>query len=112
MAVRTPLAIRRALAACTVALAVAGLTVGPIAPPAGAHPGDGLRQPIFETMSPTLPGVKVEIAYSANYQFLVANTSPQPITILADSGEPFLEIGPDGVRGNFASPTFYNSNNP
>ena len=34
------------------------------------------------------------------------------MTFLADSGEPFLEIGPDGVRGNFASPTFFNSNNP
>ena len=92
--------------------AVVGPAFGPAAPPAGAHPGDGLRQPIFETMSPTVAGVTVQIAYSANYQFLVSNTTPQPLTILADSGEPFLEIGPDGVRGNFASPTFYNSNNP
>jgi len=102
--------IRRALAACAVALI--GLTVGPAAPPAGAHAGDGLSQPIFETMSPTVAGVTIQVAYSANYQFIVSNTSAQPLTFLADSGEPFLEIGPDGVRGNFASPTFYNSNDP
>ncbi|HEV3364567.1 MAG TPA: hypothetical protein VG795_10615 [Acidimicrobiia bacterium] len=63
-------------------------------------------------MSPTVAGVTVEVAYSANYQFVVSNTSPQPLTFLADSGEPFLEIGPDGVRGNFASPTFFDSNVP
>ena len=63
-------------------------------------------------MSPTVAGITVEVAYSANYQFIVSNTTPQPVTFLADSGEPFLEIGPEGVRGNFASPAFYDSNNP
>ena len=56
--------------------------------------------------------ITVDVAYSANYQLVVSNTTPQPVTFLADSGEPFLEIGPEGVRGNFASPTFFNSNNP
>ena len=92
-------------------MALAGLVTLP-ASPAGAHAGDGLSQPIFETMSPTVAGVTVDVAYSANYQLIVSNTTPQPLTFLADSGEPFLEIGPDGVRGNFASPTFYSSNNP
>ena len=82
------------------------------APPAGAHAGDGLSQPIFEVMTPTVAGVTVQVAYSANYQLIASNTTAQPVAFLADSGEPFLEIGPDGVRGNFASPTFYTSNNP
>jgi hypothetical protein len=63
-------------------------------------------------MSPTAAGIKVEVAYSANYQLIVSNTTSQPLTFLADSGEPFLEIGADGVRGNFASPTFFDSNVP
>jgi hypothetical protein len=63
-------------------------------------------------MEPAAPGVKIEVAFSANYQLLVSNTSQQAVTFLADSGEPFLEIGPGGVRGNFASPTFYDSNDP
>jgi len=103
------LILRRALAIAAVAFA--GLATLP-ASPAGAHGGDGLSQPIFEAMSPTVAGVTVDVAYSANYQLIVSNTTPQPLTLLADSGEPFLEIGPDGVRGNFASPTFYSSNNP
>ena len=63
-------------------------------------------------MSPAVGGVAVNVAYSANYQLIVSNTTAQAVTFLADSGEPFLEIGPDGVRGNFASPTFFSSNNP
>lgn len=109
MAVPPSLILRRAAAA--VAVALAGLATLP-APPAGAHGGDGLSQPIFEAMSPTVAGVTVDVAYSANYQLIVSNTTAQPVTFLADSGEPFLEIGPGGVRGNFASPTFFSSNNP
>ncbi len=108
MAVRTPLILRRALAIA--AAAFAGLATLPA--PAGAHGGDGLSQPIFEAMSPAVGGVTVNVAYSANYQLIVSNTTAQAVTFLADSGEPFLEIGPDGVRGNFASPTFFSSNNP
>jgi hypothetical protein len=82
------------------------------APPASAHAGDGLTQVIFERMSPTVPGINVTVAYSANYQLLVTNTSQEVIRFLADSGEPFLQIGPEGVLANLASPTFYNSNVP
>jgi hypothetical protein len=101
------LAVRRALAGLAVALF--GLAVSP---PVSAHQGDGLAQPIIETMSPAVPGITVEVAYSVNYQFIVSNTTPQPITILADTGEPFLRVGPDGVEGNFASPALYDSNAP
>jgi hypothetical protein len=94
------------------ALALALALVGLPAAPASAHAGDGLAQPIFEHMAPTVPGINVQVAYSANYQLLVSSTNPETVTFLADSGEPFLEIGPTGVRGNFASPTFYNSNSP
>lgn len=79
--------------------------------PASAHSGDAAT-PIFETMTPTAPGIDVKIVYSANYELLVTNSGPQDITFLADSGEPFLRIGPKGVAGNFASPTFYDSNSP
>lgn len=80
--------------------------------PADAHQGDGLTQPILETVSPTVPGITVEVAFSANYQFLVSNTTAQTITFLADSGEAFLRVGPAGVEGNFASPAFFDSNVP
>jgi len=97
----------RRLAALALALAI----VGQSARPASAHAGDGLSRPIFEQMSPTVPGVNVQVAYSANYELLVTSTQ-QTVTFLADSGEPFLQIGPTGVLANFASPTFYDSNAP
>ena len=103
---------RRPIGALVATLALAGILVGLSAGPASAHAGDGLSQPIFEQMAPAVPGITVQVAYSANYELLVANATPQPITFLADSGEPFLQIGPQGTLGNFASPTFYASNVP
>jgi hypothetical protein len=102
----------RPAVAAAVAAALAAAVVGLPARPAGAHAGDGLTQAILEQVSPATPGITLQVAYSVNYELLVANRSQQVITFLADSGEPFLQIGPTGVQGNFASPTFYDSNVP
>jgi hypothetical protein len=87
------LAVRRSLAAL-VAFVAALLGLVTSAGPVAAHGGDGLSQPILESMSPVVPGITVEVVYSANYQFLVSNTTTQAVTFLADTGEPFLRIGP------------------
>ena len=99
--------LRAGLAWC-LALAVIGLAPEP----ASGHGGEQLAVPILEHVAPTVAGVKIEVAHSVNYQFVARNDSGQTITFLADSGEPFLRIGPTGVEGNFASPTFYDSNDP
>jgi hypothetical protein len=92
--------------------AAAALALGLPAAPAWAHSGDGLAQPVVDQVSPLPPGITVQVAYSVNYELLVGDRTAQAITFLADSGEPFLRIGPAGVEGNFASPTFYASNAP
>jgi hypothetical protein len=108
------MAVPRRLAAigAVVAAAVAVALVGLPARPASAHAGDGLSQPIIEQITPALPGITLQVAYSANYELLVENAGQEAITFLADTGEPFLRVGPKGVEANFASPTFYNSNSP
>ena len=106
---------RSRLAAGAVALALTLGLAGPVVlpvRPAFAHGGDGLAQPIIQSITPSVPGISVEVAFSATYQLLASNTTAQTLTFFADSGEPFLEIGPEGVRGNFASPTFLDSNVP
>jgi len=102
-----------ALAATVLSIGLAtGLAVGPGAAPASAHAGDGLAQVVIGQISPLPPGITIQVVYSVNYELLVGDKTPQPITFLADSGEPFLRVGPAGVEGNFASPTFYASNAP
>jgi hypothetical protein len=105
------LALAVAASGLTVGL-TAGLTVGLVAAPASAHAGDGLAQAVIDQVSPLPPGITIQVVYSVNYELLVGNRTPQAITFLADSGEPFLRVGPGGVEGNFASPTFYASNAP
>jgi hypothetical protein len=81
-------------------------------PPVEAHTGDLLARPIFEEIDPEIPGLEVQIVYTANYQFLITNPTPTELTVLAATGEPFIRIGPDGAFGNFNSPAWYNSNVP
>lgn len=91
-------------------VACQALTVGSL--PAEAHSGDLLAKPIFERIDPAIPGLEVQVVYTANYQFLVTNPTPTELVVVASTGEPFIRIGPDGAFGNFNSPSWYNSNVP
>ncbi|MEW6474344.1 MAG: hypothetical protein AB1679_18995 [Actinomycetota bacterium] len=108
------MAVRRPLTTFVAALVVAllGLAGPPARPAAGHGGGEPQAEPIIESIAPTLPGIDVKVVFSVNYQFVASNTSPRTISFLADTGEPFLRIGPDGVHGNFASPTYYDANVP
>ena len=105
----------RALAALAVGLLLGGLS----APAVDAHTGDQLAQPIFERIKPDAPGVEVEVVYTANFQLVLRNSGDKELTVYADEkdlgdgkGEPYIRIGPEGVFGNFKSPSWYNSNVP
>ncbi|MGH2577106.1 MAG: hypothetical protein ACRDG9_05040, partial [Actinomycetota bacterium] len=93
-----------------VVAALLALVVGPV--PADAHTGDFLSRPVFERIDPDIPGLEVEVVYTANYQFLITNPTATELVILAVTGEPFIRIGPNGAYGNFNSPSWYNSNVP
>ncbi|MGH8973473.1 MAG: hypothetical protein ACRD0C_09745 [Acidimicrobiia bacterium] len=93
-----------------VVAALLALVVGPV--PADAHTGDFLSRPVFERIDPDIPGIEVEVVYTANYQFLITNPTATELVILAVTGEPFIRIGPNGAYGNFNSPSWYNSNVP
>lgn len=96
-----------------VAIATALLALAASGPrPAHAHPGDQQAEPVFERMEPDVPGVVLDIVYTANYQFVVENPTPTELVILAPTGEPFIRIGPEGAFGNFNSPSWYDSNVP
>lgn len=94
------------------ALALTVVVAGSVVPPAGAHTGDQLAQPVFERIKPAAPGVEIDVAYTANYQLLVGNPTDKELVIYADAGEPYIRIGPEGVFGNFKSKSWYNSNVP
>jgi hypothetical protein len=84
-----------------------------LAVPAGADQGgvQGLRN-VLDTVDPAIPGLTVQVISSASDQLVAQNTTPTPLTILAPTGEPFLQIGPQGVLANTNSPFWYQSNGP
>lgn len=92
--------------------AVLALAVAGPPPAAEAHMGDSRIEPTLEQIEPEIPDLHAEVAFTANYQFVVENPSANEVVILADTGEPFVRIGSEGAFGNFNSPSWYNSNVP
>ena len=98
------------------ALVAAGaLTLLATAPrPAGAQAVVPGQQEVLDGLSPNVAGLTVQVLTTVGEEIVVANPTPTPVYVLAGSPthEPFLQIGPDGVQANFASPAWYRSNDP
>jgi hypothetical protein len=67
---------------------------------------------VIDRITPTLPGVRVQTVISVADELVVDNPTATDLLVLADTGEPFLRIGPSGVFGNVHSPTWFLSNDP
>lgn len=96
------------------ALVVLVLFLGAIAgsPPAVAHEVDPAVRTVIDEVDPAVDGVVIEVGTSVTTQLLASNETDQVLEVLADTGEPFLRIGPDGVEANLASPSWYVTNQP
>lgn len=83
-----------------------------VAPPARAHgAGDGIRYRLVE-VSPSVDGLTVQVVRGLAGQLVLANDTDEVVEVLDEEGRPFLRIGPDGVEGDVASPTWAASDRP
>jgi hypothetical protein len=92
-----------------IGLAVAGAMIAP-ATPAFAHGGEGANVTAYRTtihrISAPMPGLSVRTV-EGGARLELTNATGRPIEVLGYSGEPYLEIRPDGVYQNTASPAAY-----
>lgn len=65
--------------------------------------------PDIDPLPPALNGIMVEIRQTENPQIVVFNLTPEPLTILDDSGRAFLRLDQLGVHGDYASEAFHHS---
>ncbi|GIF15462.1 hypothetical protein [Actinoplanes teichomyceticus] len=90
-------------------LATAGATIVP-ATPAFAHGGEGANVTSYRTeitgVTGPLDGLSVRTV-EGGARLELTNDTGRPIEVLGYSGEPYLEIRPDGVYRNAASPAAY-----
>jgi hypothetical protein len=88
---------------------VAGALVVP-ATPASAHGGDTPEATSYRTavtaITPALPGLHVR-AVEAGARLELTNDTGRTVEILGYSGEPYLEVRPDGTYENRNSPAAY-----
>ncbi|MEO7556764.1 MAG: hypothetical protein ABIV94_09215, partial [Acidimicrobiales bacterium] len=67
---------------------------------------------MLDAVAPSVPGLVVQVADSVAPEVVLDNPTATTLEVLADTGEPFLRIGPGGVEANLASPSWYATNNP
>ncbi|WP_433828673.1 hypothetical protein ACQP2E_04855 [Actinoplanes sp. CA-015351] len=88
---------------------LAGLILGP-ATPAFAHAGDATEVSKYRVVatgfSSSLDGLSVRVVEGGSRLELV-NTSSRSIEVLGYSGEPYLDVRPDGTYQNVNSPATY-----
>jgi hypothetical protein len=98
--------VRRAALLFTVVAGVLGLA----GTPAAAHGGDAPDATAYRTtvtaVSPPEPGLTVR-AVEAGARLELVNRTGRTIEVLGYAGEPYLELRPDGVHVNVASPAAY-----
>jgi hypothetical protein len=104
----------RRLTARILLASAAALTwlAGVAAPPGPAHEGIPGLTNVLDAIEPPVPGVSIQVLASVADQLVVANPTATPLVVLADSGEPFLQIDASGVEANLSSPSWYQSNDP
>jgi hypothetical protein len=80
--------------------------------PASAHgAADGVRY-VLDDLAPTVDGLTVQVVRGLGPQLVLGNDTGEEVEVLDDAGRPFLRIGPEGVEGNVASPSWRASDRP
>ena len=91
----------------------AAVTVLAVATPSYGHEENSLEAFTFiQRVTPEMTGVEIRIVHLDSPALVLTNETSEVITIFGERGEPFLQIGPDGVRANIESPTTYRSAAP
>lgn len=67
---------------------------------------------VLDGVSPSVPGLRIQVVTSAADQLVAENPTPTTLEILGAGGEGFLRIGPSGVEANLGSPDWYRSATP
>lgn len=99
--------------ACLVAVTlVAATAVALLTSAASAHGVDPTVKTVIDAVEPAAAGLIVQVADSVSTELLVDNPTGTDLEVLADTGEPFLRIGPRGVEANISSPSWYLTNEP
>jgi hypothetical protein len=80
--------------------------------PVSAHDAEPDVKAVFDGVFPPVEGLDVRMEHGLAIQLVVENRTSIPVEVLAENGEPFLQIGPDGVLTNVASESALQSSYP
>lgn len=100
----------RRLGAAVALLSAALVTPFVPTPQAGAHAGaaDGTR-PFVTGLDPPTPGLAASVIFAGDWQVSLLAVGSDEISVLDDTGRPFIRIGASGVEGDYGAPAWYSS---
>jgi hypothetical protein len=95
--------------ATVVAIAITAAVLIPTSK-AGGHAGtaDGTR-PFVTGVDPVTPGLAASVVFVGDWQINLLTVGSDEISVLDDSGRPFIRIGETGVEADFGAPAWYAS---
>ena len=67
---------------------------------------------VFDGVLPAIDGIDVRMEHSLVIQLVAENRTATPLQVVAATGEPFLQIGPEGVLANTASESWFQFSHP
>lgn len=90
-------------------IAVTAAALAPT-PGANAHGGsaDGTR-PFVTGVVPATAGLAASVIFAGDWQVNLLTVGGDDVSVLDDTGRPFLRFGPAGVEGDFGAPAWYGS---
>ena len=80
--------------------------------PVRAHEAEPDVKAFFDGVFPAVDGVEVRMEHGLVVQLVAVNHTKVPVEVIADTGEAFLRIGPDGVLANESSESWFQSSHP
>ena len=92
----------------TVVLAVLLVAVVGLVTPARAH-GGIVPQPLVTGLPDGIPGLEARGVVAYGPRIEVTNDNPEPLTVVDETGRPWLEISSSGVRADFSVRAWHES---
>lgn len=93
-----------------IAAAFGAVSLATVVAPAAAHEEQALHAlTVIDRVAPAVEGIDVRVVHLDAPAMVITNETDEVLTVLGARDEPFLQIGPGGVRANVESPTTYRS---
>ena len=86
------------------------LTLGWPSPAAEAHGGGAPARPVVRAVEPASAGITATAVFVGDWRIELTSTSRETVSVLDDTGRPFLRFAPNGVEADYGARAWHEGN--